>query len=61
MSFRVNIDYPTKIGRIHLGTRELEQKKEKDGYWSDLLPTSNEAEELAKKEGAAPTYCKKCF
>ena len=65
MAVRVNIDYPTKIGRVH---REESQnlncqpkaKIAEDGYWS-RLPNVKAAEDLIRGEGVAFEYCKNCF
>ena len=63
--FRLNIDRPTKIARLHSAASkhpdcQPQDKKPEDGYWMEL-ETAQKANGEASKLGLQLKYCKKCL
>ena len=65
MSFRVNVDKPTKLARIHTVNSDYRRcqprkKKPKDGWWILRLDTRQGAIESAEETGLHIRLCKLC-
>ena len=66
MPYRVNVDYPRKVARIHWDeprrkSCQPRDKRGQDGFWSDPLPTKQDVRRLAEAHGVDARFCRFCF